>query len=150
MAVFIRQSNVYHDLIQTIFKDHGIPVFIDEKRTMLNHSLIEFIRSMLDIVEGNWRYDAVFRVLKTGFIPSADSEYPLTDDAIDELENYVLEYGVRSRDRWFSDKEWKFQRFRGFDQAAQTNQEKETQTRINRYRAQIVQALQTFDEDIRE
>lgn len=150
MAVFIRQSNVYNDLIQTIFKDHGIPVFVDEKRTMLNHSLIEFIRSMLDIVEGNWRYDAIFRVLKTGYIPSTDREYPLTDDAIDELENYVLEYGIRSRNRWFSDNEWKFQRFRGFDQAAQTNQEIETQTRINRYRAQIVSALKEFDENIRE
>lgn len=150
IAIFMRQSNVYHDLIHTIFADHGIPVFIDEKRTMLNHSLIEFIRSALDIVEGNWRYDAIFRVLKTGFIPKSDQEYPLTNDAIDELENYVLEYGIRSRDRWFSEKEWKFQRFRGFDQAAQTNHEKEIQTRINRYRAQVIHALKPFDEDIRQ
>jgi len=149
MAVFIRQTDVYHDLIQTIFNDHDIPVFIDEKRTMLNHSLIEFIRSGLDVVEGNWRYDAVFRVLKTGFIPSFDQDYPLTNDAIDELENYVLEYGIRSRERWFSKDEWKFQRFRGFDQAGQTDNEKETQKRINKYRMQIVRALQPFDEQIR-
>src|SRR5699024_3978420 len=53
IAVFIRQTDVYHDLIDTIFDDHDIPVFIDEKRSMLNHSLIEFIRSVMDIVEGN-------------------------------------------------------------------------------------------------
>ncbi|WP_085992771.1 helicase-exonuclease AddAB subunit AddB [Oceanobacillus senegalensis] len=149
IAVFVRQTEMYQDLIHTIFDDHGIPVFIDEKRTMLNHPLIELIRSCLDIVEGNWRYEAVFRVLKTGFIRPSDEEYPLSNDAIDELENYVLEYGIRSRERWFSEKEWKFQRFRGFDQAAQTNREMETQKRINRYRSQVVQVLQSFDEGIR-
>ncbi|PAV29248.1 helicase-exonuclease AddAB subunit AddB [Virgibacillus profundi] len=150
MAVFIRQTETYHDLIDTIFNDYDIPVFIDEKRTMLNHSLIEFIRSVLDIVEGNWRYDAIFRVLKTGFIPESDPEFPLTNDAIDELENYVLEYGVRSRKRWTSDQEWIFQRFRGFDKATQTDFERETQKRINRYRKQVVRALQSFDEQIRD
>lgn len=150
IAVFIRQTNVYHDLIDTIFDDHDIPVFIDEKRSMLNHSLIEFIRSVMDIVEGNWRYDAVFRVLKTGFIPSRDANHPLTDDAIDELENYVLEYGVRSRQQWFADNEWVFQRFLGFDQSAQTDAERKTQQRINAYRNQVVLALQEFDKEIRE
>ncbi|SFA81919.1 DNA helicase/exodeoxyribonuclease V, subunit B [Lentibacillus halodurans] len=150
IAVFIRQTDVYHDLIDTIFADHDIPVFIDEKRSMLNHSLIELIRSVMDIVEGNWRYDAVFRVLKTGFIPSTEAKYPLDDDAIDELENYVLEYGIRSRAQWLGDDEWVFQRFRGFDQSAQTDAEKETQQRINAYRKQVARALQAFDENIRQ
>ncbi|WP_174616244.1 helicase-exonuclease AddAB subunit AddB [Virgibacillus ihumii] len=150
MAVFIRQTDIYHDLIATIFNDYEIPVFIDERRTMMNHALIELIRSVLDIVEGNWRYDAVFRVLKTGYIPADDRKYPLTADAIDELENYVLEYGIRSRERWMSEQEWLFQRFRGFDQTAQTDMEKETQKRINAYRNQVVQALQPIDGEIRE
>ncbi|WP_106498070.1 helicase-exonuclease AddAB subunit AddB [Lentibacillus sp. Marseille-P4043] len=150
IAVFIRQTDSYHDLIETIFRDYDIPVFIDEKRTMLNHSLIELIRSALDIVEGNWRYDAIFRVLKTGFIPSSDKTYPLTNDAIDELENYVLEYGIRSRSKWTSDKDWEFRRFRGFDQAAQTDAEKEIEQRINAYRKQVVHAVGPFDEQIRQ
>ncbi|NBJ69179.1 MULTISPECIES: helicase-exonuclease AddAB subunit AddB [Clostridia] len=150
IAIFIRQPDMYHDLIATIFHDYDIPVFIDEKRTMLNHPLMEFIRSSLDVVEGNWRYDAVFRLLKTGFIPSTDKQCPLTADAIDELENYVLEYGVRSRTSWFSEKEWVFQRFRGFEQTAQTDIEKEMQTRINRYRNQVAEAFEWFDKEMRE
>lgn len=149
LAVFMRESDVYHDLIKTVFTDHDILVFIDEKRSMLNHPFIEFIRSIFDIVEGNWRYDAIFRVLKTGFIPETDKEYPLTSDAIDELENYILEYGIRTRERWFSEEEWRFQRFRGFDKVSQTDTEKETQTRINAYRRQIVTALEDFDTAIR-
>ncbi|MFD1039016.1 helicase-exonuclease AddAB subunit AddB [Virgibacillus byunsanensis] len=149
IAVFIRQTDIYHDLIDTIFRDYDIPVFIDEKRPMLNHALVEFVRSVLDIVDGNWRYDAIFRVLKTGFIPATDPDYPLDDDAIDELENYVLEYGIRSRKRWMGDDEWIFQRFRGFDQTSQTDSEKEAQQRINAYRAQVVKGLERFDEEIR-
>lgn len=150
MAIFIRQTEVYQDLIATIFHDYGIPVFVDEKQTMLHHPLIEFIRSMLDVIEGNWRYDAVFRVLKTGLIPITDEEAPLTMDAIDELENYVLEYGIRSREKWFSKEDWIYQRFRGFQDAAQTDIEKEKQQQINRYRKQVVQALQPFDIQFRE
>src|SRR5699024_475851 len=142
IAVFIRQTDVYHDLIATVFGDHDIPVFIDEKRTMLNHPLIELIRSILDIVEGNWRYDAIFRVLKTGFIPSTDPEFPLTNDEIDELENYVLEYGIRSRKSWAGDQEWEFRRFRGFDQTTQNDTEKKVQQHINHYRYQIAQEIE--------
>jgi ATP-dependent helicase/nuclease subunit B len=149
IAVLIRQTEAYQDLISTIFEDYHIPVFIDEKRTMLNHSLIEFIRSVLEMVDANWRYDAVFRMLKTGFIPAIDEEYPLTSDAIDELENYCLEYGIRTRKQWLAKEDWIFQRFRGFEQATQTDTEKEMQIRMNRYRWQVVQALSSFDEAIR-
>lgn len=148
MAIFIREPETYHDLISTIFGDYQIPVFIDEKETMLNHPLIEFIRSLLDVVEGNWRYDAVFRVLKTGLIPSTNEIYPLDADAIDELENYVLEYGIRSRQQWFGE-DWKYQRFYGLDAAVQTDDDLEMQKRINAYREQVVAALGDFDQQIR-
>lgn len=150
MAVFIREADVYHDLMHTVFADYEIPVFIDEKRSMIHHSLIEFIRSVLDVVEGNWRYDAVFRVLKTGFIPKTDRQYPLDEDAIDEFENYVLEYGIRSRSRWFSEGDWSYRRFRGFDGDVQTTKEKQMETRINAYRKQVLHALESFDKSIRK
>ncbi|GAE93627.1 ATP-dependent nuclease [Gracilibacillus boraciitolerans JCM 21714] len=104
----IREPEVYHDLITTLFQDYQIPIFVDEKRTMLNHPLIETVRSLLDVIEGNWRYDAVFRLLKAGFIPEGDGENKLDQEAIDELENYVLEYGVRGRSRWLSEKHGSF------------------------------------------
>ena len=150
MAVFVREADVYHDLMDTIFADYEIPVFIDEKRPMIHHALIEFIRSALDVVEENWRYDAVFRVLKTGFIPMTDDQYPLNDDGIDELENYVLEYGIRSRERWFGKENWSYRRFKGFDTKVQTTKEKEIETRMNAYRKQVLHALKMFDETIRK
>lgn len=150
LAILIREPEVYHDLITTVFADYQIPTFVDEKRTMLNHPLIETIRSLLDVIEGNWRYDAVFRLLKAGFIPQGEGEYRLDQEAIDELENYVLEYGVRGRSRWLSDKPWIFQRFKGFDQSAQTDRERVTQERINAYREKVTVALADIDQQLRE
>src|SRR5690625_7211971 len=96
----MRDSELYHDLIQTIFADYEIPVFVDEKKPMVYHPLIELIRSGLDVILTNWRYDAVFRMLKTGLIPAIDEEFPLDQEAIDTLENY------RSEERRVG-KEWR-------------------------------------------
>ncbi|MDX8045754.1 helicase-exonuclease AddAB subunit AddB [Gracilibacillus sp. S3-1-1] len=150
IAVLLREPDVYHDLITTVFEDYQIPIFVDEKRTMLHHPLIETIRSLLDVIEGNWRYDAVFRLLKAGFIPIGAGNDKLDQEAIDELENYVLEYGVRGRSRWLSDKPWIFQRFKGFDQSAQTDNELDTQNRINTYREKVTDALADIDKKLRE
>src|SRR5690625_7561029 len=98
----------------------------------------------------NFRYDAVFPILKTEFIPITNEVYSLTNDAIDELENYVLEYGIRSRERWLGKDDWIVQRFRGFDKAVQTEAEITAQIRINKYRQQVVDALTNFDKNIRE
>src|SRR5699024_7344227 len=149
IVIYMRDADMYQDIIEKVFADYEISLFIDEKKTMLIHPFIEFIRSLLDMVEGNWRYDAVFRVLKTGFIPAHKKANPLTYDAIDELDNYVLEYGIRSRERWFSKQPWVVQRFRGFEQAVQTKAEKQTEERIQAYRQQIIDALETFDTQMR-
>lgn len=150
IAVLIREPEVYHDLITTVFEDYKIPVFVDEKRPMLHHPLIECIRSLLDVIEGDWRYDAIFRVLKTGFIPEGDKQYPLDQEAIDELENYVLEYGIRGRNRWLNDQPWLFQRFRGFEQSAQTDRELTIQKKINMYRDQAAEIIGPLDTRLRE
>ena len=149
MVIFVRETKNYHDLIRTMFKDYNIPVFIDEKRTMLNHPFIEFIRSLFDVIESNWRYDAIFRLLKTGLIRGTDKTHPLTLDAIDELENYCLEYGIRGKKQWLQEGNWIYKRFRGFTEAAQTDRELEEETKINCYRKQVVDAIEQIDQELR-
>ena len=150
IAILMRDSELYQDLIKTIFADYDIPVFVDEKKAMNYHPLVEVIRSGLDVILTNWRYDTVFRMLKTGLIPQADEDHPLNQEAIDTLENYALEYGIRGRNQWLDDQPWVFQRFRGFDQAAQTDQEREMQEKINAYRDQVIAVMGGFDEAFRE
>ena len=65
IAIQVRDLNLYHDLLETVFHDYQIPVFLDQKRSMLHHPLIEFLRSSLDVILKNWKYEAIFRCLKT-------------------------------------------------------------------------------------
>ncbi|MGM8214710.1 helicase-exonuclease AddAB subunit AddB [Bacillaceae bacterium W0354] len=150
LAILVREPNTYHDLIETIFEDYDIPVFIDEKKTMLNHPLVELIRTGLEVVDSDWRYDAVFRLLKTGFMKPQDEENPLNADAIDTLENYVLEYGIRKKEQWTNGERWPYQRFTGLDLRKQTTEEQEVEEQINAYRNQVVQAMERFDQMIRQ
>lgn len=150
VALMVRDEGLYHDLIRTIFEDYDIPVFIDEKEPMINHPLIELIRSLFDVVQTEWRYDSIFRLLKTGFFPVGDETVSFDDDAIDTLENYVLEYGIKGRKRWLSEEAFYYQRFRGFDKRVKTDEEIEIEEKINRYREHVVRFLQPIDKKLRQ
>ncbi len=150
LVIFMRDSSTYHSLIETVFSDFKIPVFIDEKKSMLNHPLIEMVHSLFELVESNWRYEDMFRLLKTGFIPKTDETDPLTEDAIDRLENYSLEYGIRYKNQWLQKEDWFVQRFKGFTVGNQTDNELKEQEKINRYRKQVTEALGPFDKKIRQ
>jgi len=102
MAVILRDLEPYHELIAAVFTDHGIPFFIDRKRPVLHHPLIELIRAAMDVAAGGWQSEAVFRYLKTDLVP-------LTRDEVDRLENYVLAHGIRGS-RWTDSRPWAYRR----------------------------------------
>ena len=101
IVVILRNPEDYYALINTIFTDHEIPFFIDLKRPVHYHPLVELIRAACDIVITNWSYEAVFRYLKTDLIPVDRAR-------IDLLENYVLAYGIKGS-RWTDNKDWTYQ-----------------------------------------
>jgi ATP-dependent helicase/nuclease subunit B len=152
IAVLVRDLDIYHDLIVTIFEDHGIPIFLDQQRTMLHHPLIEFIRSSLDVIEQNWRYEAVFRCVKTDLLFSVDAgKIERLREGMDELENYVLAHGIHGK-RWTDGKPWRYRRYRGLDdtEGVQTNEEKKTEARLNDLREMIVAPLSRLERDLRK
>ena len=93
IAILTGDLTTYGDLARRIFPESGIPVFVDERKTMSQNPGIAFYRAALALSEENWSYDAVFHLLRTGF-------FPLSDDEIDRLENYVRATGVRGRAKW--------------------------------------------------
>ncbi|OUM90117.1 MAG: helicase-exonuclease AddAB subunit AddB [Bacillus thermozeamaize] len=147
VAIMVRNSQDYHDLIETIFEDYGIPVFMDQKRSMLNHPLIELLRSALEVVHANWRYEAVFRCLKTELLfPAgciAGEKRAALRDEVDRLENYVLAHGIQGG-RWFQQASW---RLRG--QAAEAPEAAEQELEDKRIR-QHQGSVQTHGEDGQE
>ncbi|WP_128656820.1 helicase-exonuclease AddAB subunit AddB, partial [Paenibacillus sp. 598K] len=104
MAVMVRDTASYTDYIAQIFEEHDIPYFLDQKSDAEHHPLVEFIRSALETVVQGWRYDAVFRCVKTEMLLPEDGSVPR--EAMDRLENYVLASGIDGR-RWLDRKRWR-------------------------------------------
>jgi ATP-dependent helicase/nuclease subunit B len=104
MAVFMRNMADYEPLIAPLFQDFGVPFFLDQKLNELHHPLVEFIRSALDVVRRRWRYEDVFRCVKTELLLPLDGS--ITRGNMDELENYVLACGIHGY-RWTDGRSWK-------------------------------------------
>lgn len=102
IGIILRELGDYAGLISTIFADHGIPVFIDQKRQVMHHPLVELVRSALEVAVTDWAYNPVFRFLKTDLGTVSREE-------VDLLENYVLAHGIRGS-RWTDGKPWAYRR----------------------------------------
>ena len=137
VAILLRDEAAYGDMLALILEDCGIPYFRDNKRAGVHHPLAELIRSAFEVLRG-WRYDAVFRALKTGFFPQTRGE-------IDLLENYVLEFGIRGS-RWTMEEAWHWHRRRSLDEeyAGADEKEKEHLAKIDYYRRAVAKPLQAF------
>lgn len=101
-AVLLRDPETYGPIIERVFEDYGIPFFSDRKRLAVHHPLAELLRSVLEIFQENWSYEPIFRCLKTDL-------FPVSMEAVEKLENYTLEFGIRGS-RWTHDAPWTFQR----------------------------------------
>nr|WP_273483429.1 helicase-exonuclease AddAB subunit AddB [Desulforamulus ruminis] len=137
MVVMVRDLQAYHHLVSTIFQDYGIPFFIDQKRTVDHHPLVELIRSALEVVLQNWAYDPVFRYLKTDLVP-------VGRDEVDRLENYVLAHGIRGS-RWTDDRPWTYcRRYTLGEDREPGEQERIELERINQIRSAAAGHLKEF------
>ena len=93
IAVIVSDLNLYGDMIERIFPRYDIPVFMDYKRNVLLNSFVEYVRSLLAMVEKNFTYESVFRFLRSGFSG-------FEEDEVDLLENYVRALGIRGYKKW--------------------------------------------------
>jgi ATP-dependent helicase/nuclease subunit B len=142
IALLIRNGSNYHEIVEPVFEDYQIPYFIDQKRTMLNHPLIELIRSTLEVINSYWRYESVFRVIKTELI------YPLQEDPInmrekmDRLENYVLAYGINGS-KWTKKDRWSYRRIRGLESSenGQTDADRKIEQELNELKIMVTAPL---------
>lgn len=97
ISVICRNIDSYDKVISAIFSEFDIPYYIDKKIDISSNPLIVFINSAMDIINKNWAYESMFKYLKTGLLK--DFSGVLGAQLIDELENYVLAYGIKGK-KW--------------------------------------------------
>lgn len=83
----------YRHEIVSRFQMEGIPFFMDNKKSILENAMVEFIRAGLEAVRRDFDYESVFRYLKTGLVTDEEQE-------LDRLENYCVALGIRGFKRW--------------------------------------------------
>ena len=143
MAVLLRDSDSYSDLLAMALGHHDIPFFTDRRRPAVQHPLAELIRSAIEAVTANWAYDPLFRCLKTDL-------FPIERDAIDILENYCLEFGIKGR-RWTDDKTWTYMRRLSLDEDSEiTEAEQLYLAEVNAVREAVRQPLLLFQREIKQ
>jgi ATP-dependent helicase/nuclease subunit B len=92
IAVICSDTASYAGPIKRVFDEYQIPFFLDEKRSIMHHPLIELVLAALDMVIKHYRLEDVLRYMKTGLTP-------LQVEECDRLENYALRYSVQGQ-RW--------------------------------------------------
>ena len=100
IAVVASDLSLYEQYVRAYFEDYGIPFFIDKRKPLSQHPVIELICAALQTVIGGFARADLFAYLKTDLVPVENAE-------IDLLENYCLAFGVDGRD-WASSEPWRF------------------------------------------
>ena len=130
----------YFSLIKPIFELHRIPYFADRKRAAANHPLAELIRSALEVLRG-WRKEPVFRCFRTGF-------FDVSQEEIDLLENYVIEFGIKGAANW--QRTWDYRRVKSLESTTRiTELEIENLEKIDAIRQKVIAPLINFAEEVK-
>ncbi|MCH7700215.1 MAG: PD-(D/E)XK nuclease family protein [Planctomycetes bacterium] len=98
MAIIAADLEPYHDLLAAALSDRDIPFFIDRRRPMTHHPLVELLSGLIELRMTDFSVESVRLILKTGLLGLADS----TGDA---LENYLLATGLHGAAAW-RDSDW--------------------------------------------
>ncbi|MCQ2552903.1 MAG: PD-(D/E)XK nuclease family protein [Clostridia bacterium] len=88
IAVLTGANTEITSSLKRVFKEAGIPVFIDEKRTVLHSGGIEAVTSALNLAINNYKAKDAIRFLKSGVLGFAQNDIEL-------FENYVKLYHIK-------------------------------------------------------
>jgi ATP-dependent helicase/nuclease subunit B len=100
IAVIASDIDRYQHYIESYFEDYEIPFFIDKRKPLNRHPVIQLISSALQAVTGGFSNSDIFACLKTDLVPISRYE-------IDLLENYCIAFGISAID-WQSSSRWEF------------------------------------------
>jgi len=102
IAIIVRDLELYHDLLAEALRGREIPCFIDRRRPVTHHPLVELLRSLVGAGVEGLSLSTMRQLIQCGMMPQ-DAE------ALDELENYLIEHGIEGADRW-REPEWRHRR----------------------------------------
>lgn len=81
------------DVWRQTMEQMAIPYFLDVNETLSHNPVVETVGMLMELFRTDFSYDSVFTFLKTGFLD-------MDMEAVYNLENYALKYGVQGYSWW--------------------------------------------------
>ena len=131
ISIITQNMDKYSSLVRVIFDQYNIPVFIDEKRDLNQNVIVQYLLSILDVLNRNFTSETVFSYIKLGFSGIEDEE-------IFKLENYCTKWGI-NLNKWKTD----------FKYELDDENKKNDVIRLNEIRKQIIEPLVNLQKEIR-
>ena len=132
IAIITKNIENYSSLVRTIFDKYDIPVFIDEKRDLNQNIIVQYVLSILEVLNKNFSQEVIFSYVKLGFLE-------IDNDEIFKLENYCTKWGIKNN---------KFKK--DFIYELDKDDKKQEVERLNELRKQIIEPLVELQEKIRK
>lgn len=130
ILVIARQPEDYQNIIEPLFADSQIPVFFNVKDSMSHHPLVEYVTSLLRVVQNNFRYSDVLRFLRSElFIPEGET-IETWRQKVDIAENVILAYGYQGS-AWTRGEDWVNARIDDEEQENQSSSQLHEETVAN-------------------
>lgn len=100
IAVIVSDIDTYQPHLQAAFDDYGIPLFIDKRRPLTAHPVVELLQAAFQALTTDFDTLHVLAFLKSDLAP-------LTRADADTLENYALAAGI-DRMQWLDPEPWAY------------------------------------------
>ncbi len=105
--VMARRLKPYETIVNAVFREFDLPVFIDHEQSMSQHPLLVFIDSLFGIADLNYDYQNVFALLRTELLRPSTMSASEFRQAVDTTENHVLATGLRGS-AWTQQGDWQY------------------------------------------
>ena len=132
ISIITKNIENYAPLVRAIFRQYDIPVFIDEKRDLNQNIIVQYVISILSVLNRNFASEDVFSYIKLGFLDIEKEE-------IFKLENYCNKWGI-TLNKWKKD----------FIYELDNENKKNEVQRLNEIRKEIINPLIKLQEKIKE
>lgn len=95
IGILVTEPEEYRDLLFRYASEYHIPLFFDDRRSLLDSPYAEMLRASLEVLCDRFSLDAVIRYLRA--IPTENLR---EQNAVDLLENYLRRKGMRGKRRY--------------------------------------------------
>ncbi|MBS7298711.1 MAG: exodeoxyribonuclease V subunit gamma [Eubacteriales bacterium] len=125
IGVIVGNPDTYLHIIDAVFSEYNIAYYADNKMSALEHPVVRMVLSVFKIITENWSFQSVFEYLRSGFVYRKDDGVikQIDQRSIDRLEIYCKTRGIRGKNVWLSEQDWKAAKKGLFDAATDTREQ---------------------------